>query len=457
MKNSLQRVLFRLLVNRKRTSPTRVIAVGFLLIILCGALLLTLPCASKSGESLGFFTALFTATSATCVTGLVLVDTLTGWTLFGQIVILALIQVGGLGFMTIITIFSFAANRRVGLRERLLIAESLSLNEMEGAVRLIRHVVTGTACIELVGAAILACCFAGDFSPGAALWRGIFHSVSAFCNAGFDLMGGFNSLVEYVDSPVVVLTVCALIIVGGLGFGVWEDFYKNRGRLRRMGMYSKLVFIITGVLVFGGMAFFFAAEYSNPATMGDMSLGDRLLAALFQSVTTRTAGFNTIDQTSLTDASKFGSIVLMFIGGSSGSTAGGVKTVTVGVLLLNALAVMRGRPHLVVFKREIPQESVLNAATLVLIALVLTTAGATAISMIDGLPFLDSLFETVSAYATVGLSSGVTAQTSLVSRMILIAFMFFGRVGFMTVALALLMRGRGSGDIRYPSVKILIG
>ena len=324
-------------IRSRSLNATRIVAGSFAAIILIGALLLTLPIASRDGQSAGFFTGLFTATPSPCVTGLILVDTWTQWTLFGQAVILTMIQLGGLGFMTVITLVSFALHRRIGLSERLIMVSTLNLNDMDGVVRVVRHALIGTFAMETAGAVLMSVCLIPEFGFLKGTWHAVFHAVSSFCNAGFDLLGGrfgaFSSLAGYNDNPLMLGTTAALIVVGGLGFFVWEDIVDKRC-WSRLSVYSKMVLLITAVLIVGGALFFLMEEFDNPATLGDMPLWQKGLNALFQSVTLRTAGFDSIGQGGLSDTSKAMSCVLMLIGGSSGSTAGGLKTATVGVLLL---------------------------------------------------------------------------------------------------------------------------
>ncbi|MEG2939605.1 MAG: potassium transporter TrkG, partial [Oscillospiraceae bacterium] len=322
-----------------------------------------LPIATREGLHTDWLTALFTATSATCVTGLVVVDTYSHWTAFGQAVVLLLIQCGGLGFMTLAATFSFLVRRTITLRERLIMTQSLNINDISGIVRLTRHVLVGTIFCELSGAIILSIRFSGEFGWIGGIIKGIFHSVSAFCNAGFDLMGEnvpFSNLTGYVSDPIVNITIMSLIIVGGLGFFVWEDIYRKR-RFRDLSLHTKLVLTITASLLIGGSILVFAFEYTNPGTLGELPMHGKVLASMFQSTTTRTAGFNTIDQGALTLPSKILSMILMFIGGSSGSTAGGIKTVTFGVLMLTAFAVMRGKNDVTAFSRRIATRAILNA------------------------------------------------------------------------------------------------
>ena len=447
-------------VRGRRLNATRIVVVSFAVIILTGALLLTLPAASRDGQSAGFFTALFTATSSSCVTGLILVDTWTQWTLFGQVVILAMIQLGGLGFMTVVTLLSFALHRRIGLSERLIMVSTLNLNDMDGVVRMVRHALMGTFLMEGLGAVILAWRMIPEFGVLGGIWRGIFHAVSAFCNAGFDILGGkfgaFTSVVGYNDDPVVLLTIAALIAIGGLGFFVWEDILRKRS-WRALSVYSKLVLLMTGALIVGGALFFFVEEYHNPATLGDMSVWEKALNALFQSVTLRTAGFDSIGQGGLSESSRAMSTILMLVGGSSGSTAGGVKTATVAVLLLALRSGIRGREQVTFRGRAVPFTQVLNAMTLVLVVLFVFLLTSMVISTVEGLPYLNCAYEVASAMATVGLTTGITPELSRLSQSILILLMYLGRVGILSFSIAFMTGNRRPAKLRYPEINVMIG
>lgn len=447
-------------IRSRSLNPTRVVAGSFAVIIIVGALLLTLPAASRDGQSAGLFTGLFTATSATCVTGLILVDTWSQWSLFGQVVILAMIQLGGLGFMTVLTLISFAVRRRIGLSERLIMVSTLNLNDLDGVVRTVRHALMGTFLMEGAGAVILSACMIPDFGLAGGLWRGVFHSVSAFCNAGFDLLGGkfgaFSSLAGYNDHPVVLLTIACLIAVGGLGFFVWEDLLQKRS-LRRLSVYSKMVLLMTLLLLAGGTAFFFVEEYGSPAVFGDMPLGQKLYNALFQSVTLRTAGFDAIGQGGLSDSSKAFSTILMLIGGASGSTAGGLKVGTVAVLLLALRSGLAGREQVTFRGRTIPYRRVLNAMTLALVMLFLFLVSSMLISTVDGKPYLDCAFEVASAMGTVGLTTGLTPTLSPFSQSLLILLMYTGRVGLLSFSIAVLTRRQHPAKIKYPEMNVMIG
>ncbi len=443
----------------RRIRPGQLIVLVFLGIILLGAGLLCLPAAARSGRPTPFLTSLFTATSATCVTGLIRVDTGTHWTMFGQGVILLLIQVGGLGFMTIACLFFFALRRRIGLRQRMVLAQALGSDTYSGIVSLVRNILRGTAAVEGVGALILFFRFLPEFGFGRALWYGVFHSVSAFCNAGFDVLADVDvggSLCRYVADPVVNFTIMALIVIGGLGFAVWGDIRHHR-RFSRLSVYSRLVVIITTVLIFGGAGVFAALEWNNPNTIGDLTVPQKLMAALFQSVTLRTAGFATFDQNALSDVSKAASDLLMLVGGSSGSTAGGVKTATVGVILLSAWSTARGRTSVHVMKRRIPRQAVENASALFILVLLLSGLGAAFLSIADHVSLENALYETISALCTVGLTTGITSSLGTASQIILIVLMFFGRLGIMTISVGFMAANRAEERVSYAETKIMIG
>lgn len=454
--------IYRFVTERRsrHLSATRIIALTFLGIILLGALLLTLPVASRSGVSCGFRPALFTATSATCVTGLVLFDTFTQWSGFGQIVIISLIQIGGLGFMSIAAMVAFMLRRRLGLKQRLVIAQALSVNDMDGVVRLQKWVIVGSLTIEAVGAAILTARFL-SLGHGAAIslkW-GVFHSVSAFCNAGFDILGCITpgaSLMGFHTDPVILLTISALITLGGLGFLVWEEVVSRRS-FKKCSVYTRLVLLMTLALLVVGTAAVALAEWENPHTLGPMGTGEKLLNSFFQSVTTRTAGFAAIDQAALTEAGKGVTIVLMLIGGSSGSTAGGVKTVTMLVLLLFVWSRARGRSSVCVYRRTIPNSQVMDAVTIVTILVGLSVFGALFISATSPVGFTDGLYESVSALATVGLTAGATTKLSVAAQILMIVYMYFGRVGILTISLGFLLRKEAQERYQYASTNLLIG
>lgn len=440
-------------------SPTKIIVVVFLAIILLGTSLLMLPIASRSGQSVGFRPALFTATSATCVTGLVMGDTWTMWSGFGQIVILCMIEIGGLGFMSAASLVIFVLRKKIGLRQRMVMAQALSVNEMDGVVRLQKWVIYGSLIIQFTGAAILFLRFLPEYGAVQSVKWSVFHSISAFCNAGFDILGSIapgQSMICFNDDPVVLITLMGLVVVGGLGFFVWEEVATVRN-FRKFSVYTKLVLITSLVLLLAGAFLVGLLEWNNPKTLGDMPIWQKILNAFFQSVTVRTAGFAGIDQAALTDAGKAVSILLMLVGGSSGSTAGGLKTVTVVVLFLFIISRARGRRNVSVFKRTVPGDKIMDAMTIVTIVLSLTVIGAVFVSATSGIGFLDSLYETASALATVGLTAGVTPNLSVASQYLIIVFMFFGRVGVLTISLGFLMGNKAEDRFRYADTNLLIG
>ena len=440
-------------------SPTKIIAVTFLILILTGAFLLTLPVATRDGQGCDFLRALFTATSATCVTGLTPFDTYTQWSGFGQGVLLCLIEVGGLGFMSMATLFVFLLRRRIGLKQRMVMAQALSLNGMEGVVRLQRTVIFGSLSVEAMGAAILAAYFTPRFGLGKALWLGVFHSVSAFCNAGFDVFGFLEpgaSLMTFQDDPLVLLTLGALVVIGGLGFLVWEEL-AERKPLRRMSVYTRLVLSTTGALLLAGWVLTCLLEWNNPDTLGNMPVWEKLLNGFFQSVTLRTAGFAAVDQGKLTEGGKAVSMIIMLIGGSSGSTAGGLKTVTFVVLVLFIWARLRGRSTVCAFRRTIPASQVLDAMTIAMAMLILAMFGAVFICATSPVGFTNALFEAISALATVGLTADTTLRLSVPAQYLIILYMYFGRVGILTISLGFLTGDRAAERFRYAQTSLLIG
>lgn len=448
-------------VRRRKVSmsATKLIALCFLGIILLGTGLLMLPVSSRSGEPCQFLPALFTATSATCVTGLTPFDTWTQWSGFGQVVLLCLIEIGGLGFMSAATLVIFLFRRKVGLRQRMLIAQALSLNEMDGVVRLQRMVIFGSLGFEAAGALILTLWFWPQYGFMRALRWGVFHSISAFCNAGFDIFGSMepgSSLLLFQNDPVVLLTLGALVVLGGLGFLVWQDIAEKRS-WKKLSVYSRLVLLATAMLIVSGWALICILEWNNPETLGNLSVGSKLLGGLFQSITLRTAGFDAINQAGLTQGGKAVSMVLMLIGGSSGSTAGGLKTVTFLVVLLFIWARARGRSNVSAFCRTIPQEQALNAMTISLMMVLLSVLGGIFVCATSPVSFTDGLFEAISALATVGLTAGATGLLSVPAKILIIIFMYFGRVGVLTISLGFLMGNQAVERFRYAETSLLIG
>jgi trk system potassium uptake protein TrkH len=444
--------------HKHRYNPARLVIASFLIILLVGAALLTLPISARGGQWTNPLTALFTATSATCVTGLVLVDTWLHWSPFGQVVILCMIQMGGLGFMTILTLFSLAARRKISYAQRMAMASTLNLKDLGGVVALVRLALGGTFLVEGIGAVLLAVRFVPRFGWVGGLWRSVFTAVSAFCNAGFDLMGEsgpFSSVTDYVTDPYVCGVLLALIVVSGLGFYVWQDILTHR-HWNKLSLYSRLVIATSLALILFGFGFFALAEWNNPDTMGSLTTGNKLLAALFQSVSLRTAGFNTIDQGALTESAKVVSCLLMVIGGGSGSTAGGVKVVTVVVLICSLWSGLTGHSELVIRGRTISHQRVVDAVNLVLMVALLAVFGSVFLTMVEGVSYLDALYEMASALGTVGLTTGITSTLGLASRILLIFMMFLGRVGVLSLSVAFMNRSGGS-QVKYPSAWVMIG
>ena len=438
-----------------RLSPAKVIAGGFLAIILLGALLLMLPISSAGRESTSFLNALFTSTSAVCVTGLIVVDTGVYWSGFGQLVIILLIQVGGLGFMTLATLLAILTGKRIGLKDRILAQEALGKFEVQGVVSFIIKIIKTSVLIEGLGVLLLLFCFVPRFGWGKGLWYSIFHSISAFCNAGFDVLGDGRSLAVFRGDLLVNFAITTLIICGGLGFTVMYDLAANRKRLRRISLHSKLVVSMTLLLLFFGALLFFVLEFRNAATIGEAGLYEKILASWFQSVTTRTAGFESIPQGALTESSRFLTILLMFVGGSPGSTAGGIKTTTLAVALLSMLAYVR-KSDVHAFGRRIGYEVINKAMATVLIGFVLVLFSALVLSIENPqIQFLNILYEAVSAFGTAGLSTGITGALTGLSKVLLIILMFAGRVGALTVVLAIAGKER-KRRIHYPEGRVML-
>ena len=448
-------------MRKLHLSTTQIIALVFAGIILLGATLLTLPVASRSGESCGFFAALFTATSATCVTGLVLFDTWTQWSGFGQTVILLLIEVGGLGFMSAAAMVIFLMRRKVGLKQRMVMAQAMSVNDMQGVVRLQKIVIFGSLSVQAVGMLLLLVRFWPEFGFARGLKWSVFHAVSAFCNAGFDIFGVLEpgeSIMLFNDDPVVLIVLMLLITVGGLGFLVWQELATVRS-FKKFSVYTKLVLIATGAIILLGSGLILLLEWNNPGTLGPMPVWQKILNGFFQTVTLRTAGFASLDQGLLREGTKAASMVIMLIGGSSGSTAGGLKTVTFVVLVLFIWSKARGRNTVHVFKRTIPQEKAMDATTIFLIMTGLAFFGGffiTATSPVT-VSFTDGLFEAISALATVGLTAGITPVMGVPAQMLIVAFMYFGRVGVLTISLGFLMGNKAEDRFRYADTNLLIG
>ena len=440
-----------------RLTHVQIIVAGFLLIVLVGTLLLSLPFASADGRSAPFLTALFTAVSSSCVTGLVLRDTATGWSGFGHAVILLLIQIGGLGFMTIATFLYHTFQKRMGLRARELMVESINTTHVGGIMRLAWKIVILTAAFEGAGALLLLIRFAPRFGFWRGLWYAVFHSVSAFCNAGFDLMGILSpgcSLTPFYDDALVNLTLVVLIQVGGLGFLVWDDLILRKLEFKRWRLHTKLVLIVSAILTFGGALLFFFLEAD--ATGEGLTLGGRIWTALFASVTARTAGFNTVSIPDMAGASKLLTIFLMVVGGSPGSTAGGVKTTSMAVIALYAYASFRGREKPTVFGRSISAETFRKSCGVLFFNLSLAFIAAVLLCAFQPLDPVDAVFETVSAIGTVGMSTGITSSLHSASAVVIALLMFLGRVGSVSFAVALLEK-RSAPPVDYPAEQITVG
>jgi len=445
-------------MRRKKLSPTKLITTGYILIIIIGTLLLMLPAASKSGDITPLKDALFTATSATCVTGLVVYDTYTHWSAFGQAVILSLIQIGGLGFITLAIFAISLTKKKIGIRERFIVQESLASPQVGGVIRMAKFIVTSAISVEVVGAVLLSFVFVPQFGAEG-IWFSVFHAVSAFCNAGFDLMGRVSpgsSLISYSSSWYFNIVIMALIIIGGIGFFTWMDAVNNKFRLKRYKLQSKMVLVFSAILIVAGTAAILALEYNGTAFEGK-NFGEKLLLSLFQSVSPRTAGFASTDLTEFGISSKLVMIVLMAIGGSTGSTAGGIKTNTVMVLFLSIFAQYRKKKDVEIFGRRIDGDILRQACCVFMIFITLALICTVVIAAIEPLPLDVVLFEVVSALGTVGISLGVTAQLSTVSHIIIIMLMFIGRVGSITVLLMFASGNLSNIQSKYPQEKIMVG
>ncbi|HSH35447.1 TrkH family potassium uptake protein [Schnuerera sp.] len=440
-------------INKIGLNPPRVLILGFGALILIGTLLLNLPIATKTGESIGLVNSFFTSASAVCVTGLVVVNTADYWSLFGQITILILIQMGGLGFMTMATIVALLVGKKITLKERLVIKEQLNQKTISGLVRLTKYVILSTFIMEGIGAILLSTRFIPKYGTIKGIWFSIFHAISAFCNAGFDIIG--ESMVPFVGDYVINLTLCLLIIIGGLGFSVYIDISKNRS-FKRLSLHSKLVISITIILIFIGMIIFYSIEQNNPDTLLNFSRGEKVLSAFFQSVVTRTAGFNSVDTSMLYDTTAFIMIILMFVGGSPGSTAGGVKTTTFGTIILATLSVIRGDKDVVVFKKRLNQNIINRSLAIVSIGLTLILAVSVILTITEDANFLDVLFETTSAFGTVGLSRGITSNLSDIGKITIALTMYAGRVGALTMAFAFAQK-KNQYPYRYSEGNIMVG
>ncbi|MGG7143718.1 TrkH family potassium uptake protein [Clostridium nigeriense] len=437
-----------------KLNGVQIVSLGFLVLVLIGAVLLTLPISSKSGEGTNFLDAMFTSTSAVCVTGLITLNTSTHWSIFGQIVIMILIEIGGLGFMSFAVLLSLILGKKITLRERLVMQEAMNTHSIQGLVKMVKYILIFTVSVQFFGSLLLSTQFIPVYGLTKGIFYSIFHSISAFCNAGFDLFG--TSLVNFSNNFVVILVISALIIIGGLGFAVLLEIYEFK-RIKNFSIHSKLVLITTGILIFTGFILMLLFEYSNPETIGYMNIRDKFLNSFFASVSPRTAGFNSVSTSDMTLASKFLTIILMFIGGSPGSTAGGLKTVTFSILVLTVISVIKGREDTEVFGRRFTKEIVYKAFTIAFIGISLVIIVTMILSYTEvGVSFIDLFYESVSALGTAGLTLGVTPKLSLVGKILIMFMMYLGRVGPLTVMLALTRKKKKSG-YKYPEGKILIG
>ena len=441
-----------------RITPAQIIILGFLFLITVGTALLMLPVSTSGPGGASFLDALFTATSATCVTGLVVQDTALYWSPFGQAIILVLIQIGGMGVVTMAVAIFIFTGRHISLKQRWVMQESISAPQVGGIVRQTRFILKTALAMEAIGAVLLALRFCPQMGVKG-IWYAVFHSISAFCNAGFDLMGirsgPCSSLTSYTADSLVNIAIILLIVLGGIGFMTWQDFREHKWHLRAMRLQTKVVLSTTAILLAGGFLYFFLYEFRQPQWQS-LGAGERFWAALFQTITPRTAGFNTVDLSQMTPSSQLITILLMLVGGSPGSTAGGFKTTTLAVLLLTTAAVFRRRDTAHCFGRRLQDEAVHSAMALFVIYLLLAVAGGILICCIDGIPLMGALFESSSAVATVGLSLGYTAGLSAASRLILIFLMYFGRVGGLTVIYAVTVRGTGKVS-QFPQERLTVG
>ncbi|MBQ9843687.1 MAG: potassium transporter KtrB [Oscillospiraceae bacterium] len=446
---------------KSRLSTTHIIMLSFLIVILLGSVLLALPVSAADGRPVPFLDALFTATTATCVTGLVTLPTVSTWSVFGQAVILILIQVGGLGVITIMSALMILLQKRMGISERLLLQDAFNLTSLAGIVRFVKRVLLGTFLVEAMGALLYMFVFIPKFGPKG-IWISIFTSISAFCNAGIDIIAE-NSLCDYATNPLVNAVTAALIILGGIGYIVWWDVMglgldaKGRKRLSRLSLHSKIAIAATLILIFGGGALIFLFEYHNPLTIGNLSLFDKIQVSLFQSVTTRTAGFATVPQQDLTNPTSLLCLLLMFIGGSPVGTAGGIKTVTLAVLVVSALATIQNRQDVTLFHRNIPKQAVNKAVAVTAMSFAIAFVSAVLLSVVTHADALDILYETVSATATVGLSRDLTPSLNAAGKAVIIGTMYLGRVGPISLALALNSKTKHQNLIKNPTEEISVG
>ncbi len=442
------------MIRKLKKNPPLIVCLSFFALILFGAILLDLPIASANGERIGFLNAFFTSTSASCVTGLIVANTATQWTAFGKVIIIILIQIGGLGTMVFLSLIAMALNKRIGISERRIIKEQTNADTSKGIIRLVIYIIKFSLAVELIGAILLATKFIPDFGLERGILFSLFHSISAFCNAGFDIIG--NSLTNYVNDFTVNMTISLLIIFGGLGFTVFIDIYRKR-RFKNLSLHSKVVISFTAILLLVGTLAFFLIEH-NSAAMEGLSLKGKVLSSFFMSVTARTAGFNTIDIGKMQEGSVIVTIMLMFIGASPASTGGGIKTTTFGVLLSSTISVLRGNKEIEIFHKKIPYDTLIKSLCIFTLGSFLVIFSSLWITIIEQGKFLylDILYEIVSAFGTVGVSRGITANLSSLSKIILIILMYLGRVGAATLGVSILDTHRKK-HTRYSEGKIIVG
>lgn len=447
----------------KTWNTVQIITVGFLFIIIFGAIILSLPISSSNGQTTNFIDALFTATSAVCVTGLIIFDTATHWSLFGKVVIISLIQIGGLGFMTIATMIALIRGKKINLKERLLMQESLNQIDLSGIVNLTRKIILMVFTIEAIGGVILSIYFIPKLGIIAGLIYGIFHSISAFCNAGFDLMGSisgqFSSLTSLYNNSLVMITISILIILGGLGYPVILDILQNK-KFSKLNLHSKLVIVSTAILLFIGFIFIFIVEYNNPYTLGNMNIKGKLLSSIFQTTTLRTAGFNSIDLSLTKESTIFLMVILMLIGASPASTGGGIKTTTIAILILTVKDFLCGKDEIQIFERSIEFDNIRKAMVIFFIAVSIFIVGTLLLSVTNPqFSLIECVFEVMSAYATVGLTIVGSANLNIIGKFIIMVLMFLGRVGSLTIFTAILSINIAKKDknIKRPKGKIIIG
>ncbi len=446
-------------IKAKNLQPSQILVLGFLFIILLGAIILSTPFVTKNGESIGFINAFFTSTSAVCVTGLVLVDTGSYWNYIGKTVIIILIQIGGLGFMTMASLLTLVAGKKFTLQKRIVMQESMGAQHLSGIVRITKYAVYMTLTFELIGAIILSFRFIPMYGKAKGIYYSIFHAISAFCNAGFDIMGTGNSISQFAKDPLVSITISMLVIIGGLGFMVISELLRFK-KFKKWSLNAKLVVVSTLILLFIPFIVIFILEYNNPATLKDFSIGEKFIASFFASMTPRTAGFNTIDLNSMRPASLVLTMILMFIGGSPSSTAGGVKTTTVALFFITIISILRGKKDTEAFGRRIPVENVKRAIAVIGIATFFLISSITLLSITEeGASFFAIVFETLSAYGTVGLSIGLSAKLTTIGKLIMSLAMFLGRVGALTLLFAATSKLKNPENqlLSYPEEQISIG